>query len=294
MTKHYVIKDDVCAGHCADCSKHKNFKNADTARTIRGGLEEQGYARFSLQDECEHYSLPLDAIRSAAAAMPLDRTDGGVGRARLYGRGLLLPWLPVGNELHFEPGRVYEFNDTFGIEYSQPASVNSVAAGKRRVFKAFDARLYDNPLMVDLVRLLWLAMPFDHDTKNSAMFVGMHLIKLSPSGEIPAVASPDLVHRDGESFTAGILIDRINVDGGFNAVTHTRWHDRRFDEVPTPDIFEKFTLEAPLEGYVVQDDRVAHYVSPVASIDSDRHAERTILLIDFTPARPAINLSGIH
>jgi hypothetical protein len=241
-----------------------------------------------------HYDEPLNAIRAAAANMPLDRTDGGVGRARLYGRGILLPWMPVGAELFFEPGRVYAFNDAFGLEYSQPASVNSVAAGKRRVFKPFSEELYSNELIQDLIRMLWLAVPFDHDTKNGAMVVGMHLVKLSPSASAPAVASPDLVHRDGENFTAGILIDRINADGGFNAVTHTRWHDHRFDEVPERDVYDRFTLAAALEGYIVQDDRVAHYVSPVASVDPEIHAERTILLIDFTPARPAINLTGIE
>jgi len=123
--------------------------------------------------------------------------------------------------------------------------------------------------------------------------IGMHLIKLSPSATMPAVASPDLVHRDGEIFTAGILIDRINASGGFNGITHTRWHDHRFGDVVDEDIYDQFTLEKPLEGYIVQDDKVAHYVSPVSCVDPNEHAERTILLIDFTPSRPAINLDGI-
>jgi len=288
------IGDGVCVGNCADCLKRIDLGDAHISRTVRKSLEDNGFARFDMNDAPKHYGASLNAIRKVAAEMPMDRTDGGVGRARLYGRGHMMPWMPQGEDLYYEPGRVYAFNDEYGLEYSQPTSVNSVAAGKRRIFKPFSRDLYNNQLILDLTRMLWLSLPFDHDTKQSLMTIGMHLIKLSPSGEIPAVASPNLVHRDGEIFTAGILIDRINADGGFNSITHTRWHDHPYDDVPENDVYNEFTMENPLQGYIVQDDRVAHYVSPVASVDPDAHAERTILLIDFTPSRPDINLDGIE
>ncbi|PIL19039.1 hypothetical protein P775_16895 [Puniceibacterium antarcticum] len=225
--------------------------------------------------------------------MPIDRTDGGAGRARLYGRFHLHPWAEIGSDLHPEPARHHEFNGQFGLEYTQPAAVNSVAGGKRRVFKTFDEQLYDNILLRDLIRNLFRSVPFDPDVKAGIFVVGVHLIKLSPTGACNAVASPDLVHRDGEPFTAGILIERINAKGGFNAITHTRWHDHRFDDVANKDVYDIFTLETPLEGYIVADSRVAHYVSPVASADPHLHSERTILLVDFTPSRPMIDMSGI-
>lgn len=286
--------DGVCVGNCADCHKRIDLGDAHISRAVRTSLEKDGFARFDMNDSPHNYIGSLNAIRSAAAEMPMDHTDGGAGRARLYGRGHLMPWMPPGDDLMYEPGRVYTFNDEFGLEYSQPASVNSVAAGKRRIFKPFNEELYSNRLVHDLTRMLWLALPFDHDTKQSLMTIGMHLVKLSPSGKIPAVASPDLVHRDGEIFTAAILIDRINADGGFNGITHPRWHDHPYSDVPSSDVYDQFTLDTALQGYIVQDDRVAHYVSPVDSIDPHAHSERTILLIDFTPARPAINLDGIE
>lgn len=294
MTQHVNIGDGVCVGNCTDCPKKKDLGNARLSRALRNGLDKQGFARFDFNEAVKEYENALQSIRNAAAKMPMDRTDGGVGRARLYGRAHMLPWMPEGSDIHFEPGHMHAFNDVYGLEYSQPASVNSVAAGKRRVFKPFGHDLYNNDLIIDLIRMLWLAVPFDHDTKQSAMVIGMHLIKLSPSATAPAVASPDLVHRDGEIFTAGILIDRINASGGFNGITHTRWHDHRFGDVTRDDVYDQFTLENPLEGYIVQDDKVAHYVSPVSCVNPNEPAERTILLVDFTPSRPAINLDGIN
>lgn len=263
-------------------------------RAVRDGLSSVGFARFSLEEHLEHYACALATLQEAAAEMPLDLTDGGAGRARLYGRFQLLPWKARGIDLHPEPGRINAFNGQFGLEYTQPATVNSAAAGKRRVFKTFGDDLYSNPLLLDVIRDLFEMVPFDPDTKAGAFVVGVHLVKLSPMGLCEAVASPPVVHRDGEPYTAAVLINRVNAKGGFNAVTQPRWHDHRMDEVENDDVLDIFTLESPLQGYIVDDLKVAHYVSPVASIDPLHPAERTILLVDFTPSRPRIVLDGIE
>lgn len=263
------------------------------SRAVAVGLAERGFARFSLVGQAEKYQSALAELQTTASDMPLDLTDGGYGRARLYGRFYMMPWMSLGTNLVAEPGRLNAFNGAFGLEYTQPASVNSAAAGKRRVFKTFDDRLYANSLLIDLVNGLFDAAPFDSDTKAGAFVVGVHLVKLAPMGDKEAVASPPVVHRDGEPYTAAVLINRVNAKGGFNAITRPEWHDRRMDEVVNGDVLDLFTLETPLEGYIVDDLEVAHYVSPVGSIDPSRPAERTVLLIDFTPARPQIVIDGI-
>ncbi len=285
-------KTDRCANKTCSSAMEEHYDRL-IAQDVAAGLAGQGFARFSLGGQMKKYAGSLVELQATASNMPLDLTDGGFGRARLYGRYYMMPWMPLGENLVAEPGRVNAFNGTFGLEYTQPASVNSAAAGKRRVFKTFDDRLYKNRLLVDLVNSLFDAAPFDPDTKAGAFVVGVHLVKLAPMGDKEAVASPPLVHRDGEPYTAAVLINRVNAKGGFNAITRPEWHDRRMDEVTNGDVLDLFTLETPLEGYIVDDLKVAHYVSPVGSVDRGRPAERTVLLIDYTPARPQIVLDGI-
>lgn len=260
---------------------------------VETNLVERGFSHLTLDSHQEYYVAALQELREAASKMPMDFTDGVAGRARLYGRFHLHPWNPPGSDLVPEPGHLHTFNGEFGLEFTRPASVNSVAAGKRKVFKAFDDHLYNNELILDVIRGLFVRLPFDPDKKAGSFVVNVHLIKLAPQGTIEAVASPPLVHRDGEPFTAAILIDRANVKGGFNAITHRRWHDHSFQEVPREDVLDLFTLENPLEGYLVADNKVAHYVSPVGCVDPEFPAYRTILLVDFTPSQASLDLEDM-
>jgi hypothetical protein len=264
-----------------------------SVETLKMKLTFDGYARFSASAVTKDYSQAIKQLEDAAEALLVDNYDTDAGRARAYGRFHFLPWNNQESDLWPEFGRLHQFNAQFGLEYTQPAELNSDAAGERRVFKAFSEDLYKNELIVDLVRHFFAAVPFDADTKAGAIVVGLHLIKLAPSPTQPAFASPDLVHRDGEPFTAAVLISRKNVYGGENVITNVCCHDKKISDVVSSDVFDAFTLVDPLDGYIVSDAKVAHYVGPVSCVDPKEQAGRTILLIDYTPSRPVIDMTGL-
>lgn len=47
-------------------------------------------------------------------------------------------------------------------------------------------------------------------------------------------------------------------------------------------VIDRFVLLNPLQGWVVDDRRVSHYVSPVEVVTGAIEGHRTVLLIDFT------------
>ena len=263
---------------------------------VRQDLIDRGFARFEREflNTSPGDRLALLHIRQIAQAMPLDRDAKGHGRARLYGRATKLAHDGERYTLHYHRGRHYEHFDRTGLEYTQPACVNSEAAGERRLFGAFPEELYLNHLVERWVRQLFDLLPIGNDERREEWRVGLHLLRLEPDAEHPATASPNRVRRDGEPFTAAVLIDRIGVEGGINAITHVRWHDHARENVPSSDLFSEFTLENPFEGYIVADERVAHYVGPVCRQNAGMDGNRTVLLIDFTRLGPILNLAGIE
>ena len=104
------------------------------------------------------------------------------------------------------------------------------------------------------------------------------------------MASPNRVHRDGEHYTCAHLIDRHGVVGGENHIVDPEWADHEMAAVPQTAIRSAFTLENPLDTYIVRDDRVAHHVAGVTLAPGTESGSRTILLIDYTPMQPYVLL----
>lgn len=256
-------------------------------------LAQQGYVKINAGQFVYNpvFAEDFARLRRAAAALPIDHTDKTAGRARQYGRMVHLPWL--GADIAVPP-RVYTHSGEFGLEYTQPASVNSDSGGQRRIFPALAPALYRNRALTELISLFRSILPLDADARAEAMSVGIHLLKLEAAAGYSAKASPNLVHRDGEPYTVAVLLDRAGAEGGENVITQTRWHDHAVEDVPSSDILARFTLERSLEAYVVKDDRVAHYVAPVTCAATSPSGVRTILLLDYTPLRPVIVMTGME
>lgn len=255
-------------------------------RHTRSELERNGFARISAEEFTTNavFDEAFGLLRRAARALPTDHTDQTAGRARRYGRFVYLPW--VGEDYPVPP-RHYRHSGEFGLEYTQPASLNSEAGGVRRIFAPLAGPHYRNRALLSLIEHFRSQLPFDSDTLMEAMQVGVHLIKLEARPGKDAKASPNLVHRDGEPYTVAVLLDRFAVEGGENVITHPAFHDRQIEGVPAEAIRARFTLEQPLDAYVVDDAAVAHYVAPVAAA-GDGPGVRTVMLLDFTPLRPAL------
>jgi hypothetical protein len=130
------------------------------------------------------------------------------------------------------------------------------------------------------------AIPWQ-DTSRPVI-VGVHIIQLLARAGTPAVSSPDALHRDGEPWTWAFLLKRHHVTGGENIIAVPEAANQHPSKVAEANILDRFRLKKPYEGWVVDDRKVSHYVSPVAVTSGQDTGWRTILLIDFTPATPDV------
>lgn len=259
----------------------------NSAADIRGKLKREGFVHIPAEQFTSNavFDEAFNKLRKAAIALPADHTDLNAGRARRYGRFIYLPWM--GEDVPVPP-RHYKHSGEFGLEYTQPATLNSEAAGVRRVFAALAGAHYRNRALLTLIDFFRSHIPFDPDTLMESMQVGVHIIKLQAGPGQEAKASPNLVHRDGEPYTVAVLLDRVGASGGENVITHPRYHDSPIEQVPQEGVRSKFMLERPLDAYIVDDLKVAHYVAPVTATEIDKPGIRTVLLLDYTPLRPSL------
>lgn len=249
----------------------------------------RGFARVS-RDVFGADQVFADAFADLVAfsgTLPSDPYGQKTGRKRVFGKAVHHPDLPTPGNLVFQRERTYTFNGETGVAYGQPGERNPEHGGAYRVMKGLPESLFDNAALLRMIAFFFDAVPFDEDTKREAMQVGVHIVRMEPSAEMPSVASPDHIHCDGEPFTCAVLLDRANVIGGTNYITPTAYEGKKPEDVPQEDILAEFILEQPLDGYVVVDSRVAHYVSAVARAKPDVMGYRTILLIEFIPLQPS-------
>ena len=70
-----------------------------------------------------------------------------------------------------------------------------------------------------------------------------------------------------------LLVNRQNIASGVTAI-----------HGPGGDLLGQFTLTAPFDAAIVDDQRVAHDVTPVEPIDPARPAYRDVLVVTFKDA----------
>ena len=144
--------------------------------------------------------------------------------------------------------------------------------------------LLANPFLREVVGYLFELLPLAERPGSQIWQVGLHLISLTATPSTPAYSSPDCLHRDGEPVTAAILLQRDSgVVGGANWIAKPSCVDRHPDELPPEDVIANFTLEQPLEGYIVIDQLVSHYVEPITTTPGCQRGTRKVLLVDYTP-----------
>ncbi len=258
-----------------------------TVVDARKQLAERGFVRFRNSELLMTSNLKdaFGEIRRVSRYLPPDKTCQGGFRYRRYGKLIALPWLDT-----FQPVPS-QWNDaacSHVLEYTQPAAFNGEECGKQRYFAAIERLCYDNPFIRELVRFDLAQAPFTDDELAGPIQVGIHLIRLVARPDRPAVASPNVVHRDGEHYTCCHLIERDDAEGGENWITDPEWAGSRIEDVPTSGIKQGFTLREPMDSYIVKDDLVAHSVEAVRVTEGAREGVRTVLLIDFTPMKPVL------
>ncbi|MFC6986747.1 2OG-Fe dioxygenase family protein [Streptomyces cirratus] len=261
-----------------------------TDDAVTDALRRQGYARYSAADlglEAAAHRTDLAEIEDVYAALPLDPYAPHSNRFRRYSHAVYLPWT---GQLSFTPGAP---DPTYGTvtEYWQDEH-NPEFPDVRRRLPDLPTTLHGNALLqrlihTDLTHAMWL-----EDLQRTPVYVGVHLLKLAVHASAEtAVSSPDCLHQDGGSpatFTFAHFIGSTNIHGGENAIATPESAGRRPDDVPDSAVHARFTLDDPLDGYVVHDHRVSHYVGPVSLGDGTGPGERRILIIGLAPYGPRL------
>jgi hypothetical protein len=223
-----------------------------------------------------------DQFAQGVEIVPPDTHTDKPGRNRRYGTFLLTPW---NGALEFVPPVWDASRMDFVARYLQSASINPEQQGQSRGFAPLTPELANNIFLRATIQRCFRALPWN---TPGPVFAGVHVIQLVANPGVLGVSSPDALHRDGEPFTWAFLLERHGVTGGENVIAAPELANSHPSDAPPDKILARFTLDKPFEGWVVDDKRVSHYVSPVAVEDGFEHGVRTILLIDFTPAVPGI------
>ncbi|HMB48302.1 MAG TPA: 2OG-Fe dioxygenase family protein [Afifellaceae bacterium] len=266
--------------------KHQNpFGLITYPEDIRSSLSATGFARF----DGNRFHIGEDARPALGALiesfddLPADADDPSGLRYRRYGRFVYLPWADSLSEIpavSSPEGRPV-------VEYFQPISLNSTDGGKRRPFTPLHPAIQRNMVLNELIRFDYWSLPVPESWSGLPVLVGVHQIRLSPECNRPSVATPDHLHRDGEPFTYVHLMHRENVTGGLSYVANPECAGTHPDHVGDGNILSTFTLENPLDSFVVDDCRVSHHVGEVSKVaNAAGKAERSVLLVDFTPMMP--------
>jgi hypothetical protein len=106
--------------------------------------------------------------------------------------------------------------------------------------------------------------------------VELHQFRIEARAAETGRPTPEGLHRDGVDWVLVLLIDRRNIASG---VTTIHGADG--------EMLGQFTLTAPFDAAIVDDQRVAHGVTPVEPIDPALPAYRDVLVVTFKNAESA-------
>jgi hypothetical protein len=151
----------------------------------------------------------------------------------------------------------------------QHQDYNRLFGGIERWFAPIDAAIGESQTLRTILRYCdrlfrTLAAP------GVAWHVEAHQFRIEARAEAPGQPTPEGVHRDGVDFVLVLLVNRSNIVSGTTTV---------YDHGGTP--LGSFTLTEPLDAALVDDNRVAHGVTPVAPCDPARPGHRDVLVLTF-------------
>lgn len=248
-------------------------------------LQRLGFARYELASMLD-ISMTDERLRRLTVEfgqLPGDPHSRNEGRFRRFGRGVLLPW---NDEFHWMPETLVNMPDgtTCSVNHYQQGMHNPEFIGMVRHMPGLTESVRRNSLLTELIKFDFSQTTWSEVELCWPIHVGVHLIRLSvgsPGGR--AVATPDMLHQDGEPYTFAHLIYRRDAEGGENVIATPACAGSSPNDVAPESVLDRFTLRHPLDSYGVKDDLVSHYVAPVTVAAGAETGERAVLLIDFTP-----------
>ncbi|AOJ07945.1 2OG-Fe dioxygenase family protein [Burkholderia mayonis] len=249
-------------------------------------MQKQGWARFDAADldYVEAESRCVARLRRYADQLPVDRY-GGAGRHRSYAEGILMPRT---GHIDWKPGFV-GVDGAIELEYHQEAGFQPEYGGVHRRFLRTSDSILALPLIRRLIRFDLALTPLSEI--DEPLLCGLHVLRMRALPGITSRITPDCLHQDGQPFTAVHLIDRTDAIGGVNYIAPPQYAGRQVDDVPD-DRLHAFSLYAPLESYIIDDEAVSHHVTSISCAPRAPCGIRTVILIDFTPLSAVVHASS--
>jgi len=104
----------------------------------------------------------------------------------------------------------------------------------------------------------------------TAWHVEAHQFRIEARAGEAAQPTPEGVHRDGVDFVLVLLVRRTNIASGTTTI-----------HAPDGAQLGSFTLTAPFDAALVDDNRCAHGVTAVETVDPTQPAYRDVLVVTF-------------
>ncbi|MGV1896368.1 2OG-Fe dioxygenase family protein [Agrobacterium vitis] len=149
----------------------------------------------------------------------------------------------------------------------QTTSYNPLNGGIERHFEPVLASTIENPVMQAIFS--FASSTFGALSPFSTWHMELHQFRIE-AVQTGGKPTPEGVHRDGVDFVLMVLINRQNIVGGETSIL-----DR--DGVKLAE----FTLTDPFDAAIVNDERVAHGVTPITKLDPDQQGLRDVLVLTF-------------
>lgn len=180
--------------------------------------------------------------------------DGGTYR---YRRHATYSALASGHRAYREPHQ----------PHYQSLDYNKLNGGIARHFAPIEDAIADGDVLTSI--LSFCCELFGRLAPFYAWHIEAHQFRIDASRTI-AHPTPEGIHRDGVNFVFMLMVNRSNVvDGETRIYDHSRRH------------LSDYTLTAPLDAAIVNDEQVMHGVTPIVRLDESRAAFRDVLVVTF-------------
>ena len=150
----------------------------------------------------------------------------------------------------------------------QDRHYNALNGGVERWFEPIEAEIADGAVLRALISA-------GHDLVSgsrpgAAWHIEVHQFRITAEADAAGRPTPEGVHRDGVDNVMVMMVHRENIESG-----RTELYDRNGAAVAD------FTLTDSAELVVLDDERLAHGVTPVTPLESGRPSYRDVLVVTF-------------
>jgi hypothetical protein len=163
---------------------------------------------------------------------------------------------------------------------------NPQPQGEVRKFAPVPDVARDHPLLHQLIEAGFHAVPLAPNFRKLPIEVEVQFIRYEPRRGTPAVGTPPTTHQDNDWAFCVFLLEWQDIDGPINAFVDLEHVRKPLRDVPEDKVLATLSLVRPLEGYCVEDTKIAHYVGPVRLLEGSEYGRRTIVILSYKPLVP--------